>query len=461
MKTPQELVEAYLDESLEPDEIRMLREWLAADASHVREFVLAMHQHHSMRVWLRSAATEQAGGATRTGWHSRLREIASLVRRRWRLSTAVGVILLGLGVNFLAGRNSEMPTMVTKTGRFVVVEPVSTLSGRLARSMARSWISPVRVAGRWLGRFVPAISPGTAIYVGPGSTGRLGYASDSTTIELKENSHAKILSGRRGKRLELRFGSIEVHAARQNPRHPLTIVTPGGEVRVIGTAFTLSAGPRSARLRVTRGKVEVVSRSGNSRTEVGEGTTATLLSSGFIATHPVTAITNHFGAGSVLREFALGGDRAPGYPLSLASDFPTKFDRRDHASSLESPEQVPATDWYHTRLRGYVHPPVTGYFTFWIAGDDAAELWLSADDQPGGRRRISRTASATLSFRNWWQDPDQESEPIHLDAGRRYYVEVLHKELGGGDFVSVAWQSPGGEIQVIEGSHLSPYQPEN
>ena len=47
-----------------------------------------------------------------------------------------------------------------------------------------------------------------------------------------------------------------------------------------------------------------------------------------------------------------------------------------------------------------------------------------------------------------------------LKAGRRYYVEALHKEGGGGDHVSVKWQLPNGQQEApIPGNRLSPFVP--
>ena len=48
--------------------------------------------------------------------------------------------------------------------------------------------------------------------------------------------------------------------------------------------------------------------------------------------------------------------------------------------------------------------------------------------------------------------------PIALLAGRRYYVEALQKEEGGGDNLSVAWTLPNGQIEApIAGSSLIPF----
>jgi hypothetical protein len=40
--------------------------------------------------------------------------------------------------------------------------------------------------------------------------------------------------------------------------------------------------------------------------------------------------------------------------------------------------------------------------------------------------------------------PGRVSSPITLEAGKHYYVEVLHKQGRLGEYVDVAWRIPGG-----------------
>jgi hypothetical protein len=112
-------------------------------------------------------------------------------------------------------------------------------------------------------------------------------------------------------------------------------------------------------------------------------------------------------------------------------------------------------DNYGARVRGLLHPPKTGDYTFWIAADDVGELWLSPTEGPERKARLCYTAEYT-SPREWTKHPQQRSRTIHLVAGRRYYIEALMKESAGGDCLAVAWQAPGLPQQVIPGQHLSP-----
>ena len=129
---------------------------------------------------------------------------------------------------------------------------------------------------------------------------------------------------------------------------------------------------------------------------------------------------------------------------------------RDIESSFEAP-----MNWgeYHlTRMRGWLHPPVTGEYTFWIASDNSSELWLSRDAHPSRGKKIASIArfAWTLS-REWSRYPSQRSEPILLKAGETYYIEALAEQTTGGENLAVAWQGPSLNQSVIAASYLTPW----
>jgi serine protease len=111
---------------------------------------------------------------------------------------------------------------------------------------------------------------------------------------------------------------------------------------------------------------------------------------------------------------------------------------------------------YGTRIVGYLHAPVSGTYTFWIATDDNGELWLSSNDSVNNRQKIASITS-WAGIRDWTKYASQKSASISLQAGQRYYIEALQKEAGGGDNIAVAWQRPGGSLEVIPGEYLSPF----
>jgi dienelactone hydrolase len=115
-------------------------------------------------------------------------------------------------------------------------------------------------------------------------------------------------------------------------------------------------------------------------------------------------------------------------------------------------------DNYGSRVRGYLHVPTTGNYTFWIASDDTGELWLSTDENPGNRERIAYVSGWTYA-RQWDKFTTQRSASISLVGGRRYYIEALLKEASGGDHLAVGWQLPGGQLErPIPGSRLSKFE---
>jgi hypothetical protein len=58
----------------------------------------------------------------------------------------------------------------------------------------------------------------------------------------------------------------------------------------------------------------------------------------------------------------------------------------------------------------------------------------------------------------WDKYSEQESALIELEAGQRYYVEILHKQGGNKENLTVAWQPPGGTREIVEGKYLSPFE---
>lgn len=105
------------------------------------------------------------------------------------------------------------------------------------------------------------------------------------------------------------------------------------------------------------------------------------------------------------------------------------------------------------RISGYLMAPDTGRYTFWIASDDSSELWLSTDENPANRIKIS-SVSGSVPEQGWDTQSGQKSVPVALEAGRRYYIEVLHKEGIGGDYMAVAWQGPSFSRRVIQNVFL-------
>ncbi|MCW1914010.1 PA14 domain-containing protein [Luteolibacter sp. GHJ8] len=112
-----------------------------------------------------------------------------------------------------------------------------------------------------------------------------------------------------------------------------------------------------------------------------------------------------------------------------------------------------AGDNYGQRVSGYLVAPDSGRYTFWIASDDGGELWLSTDENPANRVRLA-FVSNSVGEMAWDSQASQKSVPVALEAGRRYYIELLHKEGAGGDYLAAAWQGPGFARRVIPNQFL-------
>jgi len=143
--------------------------------------------------------------------------------------------------------------------------------------------------------------------------------------------------------------------------------------------------------------------------------------------------------------------------LTASASYPDSPDLTETVSSFEGP-----TNWaenYGTRIHGFMIPPVTGSYTFWIAGDDNCQLWLSTDKNPANAVKIAyiEGANAWTDSRQWTKYTSQQSAAKTLTAGRPYYIMALHKEGNGGDNLAVAFSGPGILRQVIPGMHLMPY----
>jgi PA14 domain len=137
--------------------------------------------------------------------------------------------------------------------------------------------------------------------------------------------------------------------------------------------------------------------------------------------------------------------------------YPNSPSTRAYTTLFEIPTNV--ADNYGTRVRGYVTPPTTGNYTFWISGNDNCDLWLSTDANPANTRRIAFVPVYT-SPRQWTKYPEQQSVVIALTGGQRYFIESRHKTAVGGDHLAVGWQGPGitGEMErPIPASRLAPW----
>lgn len=139
----------------------------------------------------------------------------------------------------------------------------------------------------------------------------------------------------------------------------------------------------------------------------------------------------------------LGGDQ-----VTDLTGAPAYTTGADEARQLDEASYENLGSNYGARLSTLVVAPVTGAYSFYLAADDGAELWLSDNAEPAGLKRIAAVAgySDPLAFE---QQAGQRSAPIELVAGRTYLLRALHKQGGGGNHLAVAWRPPGTQGPLV------------
>lgn len=180
--------------------------------------------------------------------------------------------------------------------------------------------------------------------------------------------------------------------------------------------------------------------------------------------HGFQARLERAGAGSTQSIISGGGlqrevwGNLQGTDLRVLLDHPAFLaDKPERSEILPQASSNDAQENYGDRMRGYVVPPISGPYQFWISADDRAHLLLSTSSDPAAKVKIAEVVD--------YSDPgvydkyqSQRSATVVLERGRPYYLEVLHKQGGGGGHCSVGWTLPDQRVErPIPGSFLAPY----
>ncbi len=275
----------------------------------------------------------------------------------------------------------------------------------------------------------------------------LDYAPEKTRIELTPGTIVTLRGSFRGKRFDLDRGELYAKVAPQPLAKPMILHTTHAQARVLGTEFVLQATSAQTRLDVLEGKVRFTRTSNHQRVDVEGGYYAETSRPGALVHKPIT--------GKIVREVWLGLSGDTLQSLIFDERFPTTPDRTDYPPSFES-----HTNWtsaFGTRLRGYVTPPRTGDYLFSVSGNGQIRLFLSPDDDPANKAIVAQIIFSPNRVEGDTSHvaSSDKSEPITLEAGQRYYMEVLHKFGTGTDDLIVTWQGPDGEAEAIPAKALN------
>jgi uncharacterized protein (DUF1800 family) len=159
-------------------------------------------------------------------------------------------------------------------------------------------------------------------------------------------------------------------------------------------------------------------------------------------------------AGKALAEYWFGVSGSTVASISNSVHYPKFPQSHRLVTSLTSTTSL--AEQYGERIRGFILPPVTGSYRFFIAANEAAEFRLGTDASPASLVLQASVAPA-VNVGDFASQASQAGAVVTLTAGRKYAFEILHKEEWSSDHVSVMWQQPGQEfMSEISGEFLAP-----
>ncbi|XP_058524528.1 fibrocystin-L isoform X1 [Ochotona princeps] len=91
-------------------------------------------------------------------------------------------------------------------------------------------------------------------------------------------------------------------------------------------------------------------------------------------------------------------------------------------------------DAFVARLSGFLVPPDSDFYRFYIKGDDRYALYFSQTGLPEDKERIAYHSGNANSY---FSSPTQRSNDIYLQKGKEYYLEILLQEYRLSAFVDV------------------------
>ena len=105
---------------------------------------------------------------------------------------------------------------------------------------------------------------------------------------------------------------------------------------------------------------------------------------------------------------------------------------------------------------------LSGNYTFAVSCDDNCEVWLSNSTDEHSTKKIvyvgTKEEPANTEVGDFKRFSSQISNEIHLEAGKKYFIEALHKQAAFKDHFLLAWLAPGWvRVKTIAGDDISSY----
>lgn len=126
------------------------------------------------------------------------------------------------------------------------------------------------------------------------------------------------------------------------------------------------------------------------------------------------------------------------------SSLETLIDTVPTYTFIQATPEIRRDEYTKTRSQmiGLFKAPATGGYTFYIASDEAAKVWLSTDADPANKVKIIEFNSWTYSKQKFYQ-PTTISNTVQLQAGSLYYMEIWNYNYGGSGHFDIGVQVPG------------------
>ena len=129
------------------------------------------------------------------------------------------------------------------------------------------------------------------------------------------------------------------------------------------------------------------------------------------------------------------------YDFAQLKDSPQVPDEVIDIESLERTNII-TLDYFSSRIRGYLIPPVSGDYSIYFACNDVGQFWLSSDSTIANAQLLNEI---TTIQNDWSQNISQQT----LVAGQKYFFELLHHEQTYTDLLKLGWKIPGSDSPEV------------